>query len=337
MHTSKKQNVFVLVLFFSYIFSIKAIDTEITPHKFSSYEEALQANYIVPKSSIYKANRSEEDAPSLVYYVSKPIKSTEYPLAILCTGSSNRESAGSIIPFHRYFLQQFLDLEMGVVTAEQWGIDSNVAQIDEFMEHYTRTQRLKDHQDLIEELQNNPPDGWNGQLIFLGISEGGLLVTRLSELYSDITIATINLCGAGDWSWRDELWEFLGAMKKNARWYERIIFTFMLPFSRKSFDKSMDNALKSPVFTKEFLGMTYLYHADAETFPDINYNKLITPFLVVAGAEDSLIQSCDLFVDKAEKLRCPITYLRVDGMDHYVRKCPDVLAQVFEWLKAQMV
>ena len=50
-------------------------------------------------------------------------------------------------------------------------------------------------------------------LFFLGGSEGGPIVTTLTTEYPDITIATINWSGAGDWSWRDELWAFIEGMK----------------------------------------------------------------------------------------------------------------------------
>lgn len=32
----------------------------------------------------------------------------------------------------------------------------------------------------------------------------------------------------------------------------------------------------------------------------------------------------------------PITYLRVEDMDHYVRRRPDIIEQSFEWLKHQL-
>lgn len=84
-------------------------------------------------------------------------------------------------------------------------------------------------------------------------------------------------------------------------------------------------------------GMTYLYHADAFEKPSIDYAKIKIPFLVVAGAEDSIIESCDQFVQKALDAGAPITYFRVDGMDHYIRKRPDVIDKSFEWLKFQIL
>ena len=83
--------------------------------------------------------------------------------------------------------------------------------------------------------------------------------------------------------------------------------------------------------------MTYLYHADAQKFPEYDYHKIKTPFLVVSGTADSLIKSSDAFVEKATKAGANITYQRVDGMDHYVRKNQKAVEQTFAWLKEQLL
>jgi acetyl esterase/lipase len=82
--------------------------------------------------------------------------------------------------------------------------------------------------------------------------------------------------------------------------------------------------------------MTYLYLADAFQKLPIDYTKICAPLLVVEGAEDSRIDTCDQFVQKAEAAGAPVTYFRVDGMDHYIRKRPDVIDQSFAWLKEQL-
>lgn len=76
-------------------------------------------------------------------------------------------------------------------------------------------------------------------------------------------------------------------------------------------------------------------------YPKIGYEKIHTekihtPFLVVSGTEDTIIQSSDAFVEKARNSGANVTYLRVEGMDHYVRKRPDIIDQSFEWLRSQL-
>jgi hypothetical protein len=125
----------------------------------------------------------------------------------------------SIIHFHRYFLKEFLDLGVGVLTVEQRGVDDHQVNTKEFMEHDTGSNRLIDHRTVIEHLKKHPPLGWNGKLIFLGVSEGGAIVRTLSTGYPKMTLATINWSGAGDFSWCDELWTFMQTMIQHTLCY----------------------------------------------------------------------------------------------------------------------
>ncbi len=315
---------------------------EITPYKYTNQErEKGLASYKIPESSRYALTR--ENNSELIYYLSKPQQGS-FPIAILCGGSSSRNDVVSIIHFHRYFLQEFLDLGCAVITIEQQGVDNDKVCVDEFLEHYTRSARLKDHRQVIDCLAKNPPKGWNGTFVFMGVSEGGPLVTTLTTDYSNKTVATINWAGAGDWSWDDELWLFMQNLEKTLPWHIKVRMMFpswmplsidlYIPDSRKKFDELISETIKNPVSAKELFGMPYRYHADAlKAYPAHDYSKLKTPFLVVAGDQDTIIQSCDAFVQKAKDAGAPITYMRIAEMDHYIRHRPDVIEQSFAWLK----
>lgn len=308
----------------------------ITPYKFTD-EERSTLSYEAPASSRFTTRRSG-DAPDIVYYFSQP-NPNDYPIVIMCGGSSDKNNIESIIHTHRYFLQEWLDMGIGVITLEQWGVDGNKVNTKEFIGHYTRSQRLEDHKIAIEHLKLNPPIGWNGKFIFWGVSEGGPLVIKLTEEYPDITIATINWSGTGDWSWKEELWVFLqqllidcpecghGVLLRDCT-----ICSQEFP-SRDVYDNYMRDILQNPTTDQEFFNMTNKYHADALLYPSPNYQKIRTPFLVVTGVKDSLIHSSDAFVQKAIEAGVDITYLRVPDMDHYVRKRPDVIEQSFNWLR----
>lgn len=308
----------------------------ITPYKWVDYK---YPKYLIPKSCRFTVSR-QAGQPDIIYYMSKPKKET-YPIAIVCTGSTNKDSIASIIHFHRYFLQEFLDLGIGVISIEQWGVDGDTIDAQEFMQHYTRSQRLKDHSAVINHLINHPPVGWNGTFIFLGVSEGGPLVTSLTTEYQSRTLATINWCGAGDWNWADELWAFIQDMRNNGPWWIKlwdcsprwVPFAPNVPKSRQEFDTRMKETIAHPCPAKEFLGMTHMYHADALAYPAPAYDTIKTPFLVAAGAKDSIIDSCDAFVQKAQEAGIPITYIRVPDMDHYIRKRPEIIVQSFNWLQ----
>jgi hypothetical protein len=64
----------------------------------------------------------------------------------------------------------------------------------------------------------------------------------------------------------------------------------------------MDKTLTDPTPEKEFMGMTYMDHADALNWPDIDYKELKSPYLGVSGAKDTFIQSSDDFVRKAKQV-----------------------------------
>lgn len=314
--------------------------TEITAHKFGEYEECLKLDYQIPGSSRFTTPRSQVGAPDIVYYMSTPKDVVSYSIAILCGGSTSAGQVASIVHFHRYLLDEFLTLPAAVVTVEMWGIDGNEVDEKLFMEHYTRSQRLYDHQDIINHLLARPPKGWNGRLILFGVSEGGPLVLSLTQEYADYVDATVNWVGAGDQNWKEELWDFIKDLRKNMPWRYKFldmlpswIFNSGIPKKYELYRKAMQETLDNPTADQTFLDMTYKYHADALTYPKINYEQLRTPFLSVIGSRDPMIVSADLFAQKAFAAGVPITYMRIEGMNHSIRKRLDVVAQTFEWLK----
>lgn len=333
------------ILFFSPFLPLNA--AEITPHKYTDEEKQNGGpKYEIPSSSRFTTKRMGANSPDIIYYFSQPQKQN-FPIAILVGGSSLEDDITSIIHFHRYFLKEFLDLGVGVITLEQQGVDGNQVNTREFMENYTRSNRLSDHRVVIEHLKKHPPLGWNGKLIFLGVSEGGPIVTTLTCEYPEMALATINWSGAGDFSWGDELWVFMQDMTQNTPWYVKLrtklpswmpySLDLYSPKSRKDHDNAMDETIKNPTANLKLAGMTYKYHHDAlKIYPKPGYEKIKTPYLVVAGVRDSIIDSSDSFVRKAKKMGAPITYMRISGMDHYVRKREDVINDSFAWLKKQL-
>lgn len=327
-----------LVLGVLSFFSIVAAD-EITPHKFTDIEMSNGINYHIPESSRFIIERGL-DSSKIIYYASFP-QTTNFPIAILCGGSSLEHQVSSIVHFHRYFLKEFLDLGIAVLTVEQQGVDGNRVDVKEFMKNYTRSNRLYDHRRVIESLKEQPPSGWNGKLVFLGVSEGGPLVTTLTTDYSDITLATINWSGAGDYSWDLELWEFIQDFRANAPWYIQFLlalprwvpFVPYIPKEKVEYEVIINEIINNPTPDLKFFGMTYQYHADAlKYYPCPEYEKITTPYLVVAGAYDSFVKSSDAFVEKALLAGCSLTYMRISNMDHFVRKREDVIQNSFAWL-----
>lgn len=304
-----------------------------------TFLEAKQ--YDIPTAIRFTIEREDGELP-IVYYFSPPDNNDPYPILILCDGSSSKGDIRSVFFIRECLEDRILPLQVGYLTIEKWGVDGNEVDENAFWSHYTRSQRLADHLKTIRHLQEEPPSGWNGKLVFVGVSEGGPLVTDLSILCPD-TIATVNWVGAGDWNWSDELWQFFETWKDHSFWmrlYDAIPrwlpFSSDIPQTREEYDALVQHIIQNPVLDQFLAGMTYLYHADAFQKPTVDYTKIHSPFLVVEGTDDSSIASCDQFIQKALEAGAPVTYLRIEGMDHWIRKRPDVIDQSFDWLKKQL-
>lgn len=306
------------------------------------FSQIEATEYDITPSIRFTLEREESSSPIIYYFSTPDGASKAYPIFIICDGSESKGSERSIFFVRDFFEERVRSLGAGYLAIEKCGIDGNEIDKPEFWKRYTRSQRLKDHMQVIRHLEENPPAGWNGQFIFAGVSEGGPLVTDLSIICPN-TIATINWSGAGDWSWADELWQFFEHWKKNSFWirlYDSIPrwmpFSPDIPSTRPEFDALVQEIIANPSPDLWMGGMTYLYHADAFQKPPVDYSMIRIPFLVVAGAEDSIIESCDQFVQKSLDAGAPITYFRVDGMDHYIRKRPDIIDQSFDWLQQRI-
>ena len=76
---------------------------DISPYQFSDAERQNGfSEYKIPESSIFSVARSDNDAPAITYYFSKPKQSKKYPIVIFCSGSQVRGSVSSIIHVHLF-------------------------------------------------------------------------------------------------------------------------------------------------------------------------------------------------------------------------------------------
>lgn len=279
----------------------------------------LHANtvYEIPENIRYTTHR--DDASKITYYFIPHINTNKkHPIAIVCEGSSLKGELESVMRIHTAWglHQSLTQMGLGIVTVEKRGIDGNIINEKEFFENYTRTNRFNDHCSVIEALKLNPPTGWNGKLIFIGGSEGGPLALSLTLKYPSQTIATVNWAGATDNSWPDQIWNFF----HYDSWLTWLVGLYHLPWSKEKLYKKFKEIKCNPSSEKWFAGLTYRYHADVfeEEKRNAMYTKIATPLLVVTGTKDTIIDTSDTFVDKAQQAGVPITYYRVDGMGHGV-------------------
>lgn len=303
---------------------------EITPFK---YDE-IKPEYEVPEDSRFVVKRSFKR--DVVYYLSKPEKAS-YPIAVLIDGSSSIGSVSSVIHFHRYFLQECLDLGMGALSVESLGVDGQKIDEKKWRYHYKRSGRVLWNKKAIEALKKNPPAGWNGKLVFIAVSEGGAIANELAAKYKNETLAVVNLCGASGKRWIEHVWNFVQKLDREDVLCSHKFIIRDCNRCKDILNRGWLNFIMGSIRWENspyenFLGMSGVYHADAMGFPLPKYKKLTMPYLAVAGELDHDIECSDLFVEKAKEAGMDITYFRVEGMDHYIRKRPDILEQTFEWL-----
>lgn len=281
----------------------------------------------------YSISRNKPSEPNINFYLSKPSVQS-YPIVILVGGSTDKEHLASILWFHNYFSKELSSAMLGAVSVEGWGINGHDISESEFMNHYTRTQILHDCQYVIDYIRKHPPIGWNGKLGLLGVSEGGNIAIELNEDLKNNVLATVLWSGASDLSWRDELWanmqEIHGTIS-NCDFQDCKDIS-----SRKNYDLRMDEILENPSPNKYFFNMTNKYLADAMNYPTPNYKKMNGSLLIITGDKDKLVTSSDMFYDKAKSAKVDITYWRIESMDHYIRKRPDLIESSFEWLQQKL-
>lgn len=299
----------------------------------TAVKENADAKNPAPLSE-YAIKRPHTGEPDIVYYLSSPPAKKSFPLILLIGGSSDQDNIVSITEFHRYFLKDFEAIGAGALTVEQWGIAGQAIDKEAFMAHYTRTQRLQDHQAVIEHIRRFPPPGWNGKLALLAVSEGGNIAMPLIANPDNAIAATAMWSGAGDWSWREELWVFLQSLcvEGSAKGAEAC----QNAAARQQYEARLDEVVRHPSAQHYYVGMTNRYMADALTYPGPDYKNIQGKLLMVTGVKDTLIQSSDDFYKKAKQAGMDVTYWRIEDMDHYIRNRPELIKRSFEWLKQQL-
>lgn len=196
---AKNVNLKIFFLFCALFFKIGA--NEIIPYKlfkfFDQDKSFKRPTYIVPKNCKHIISRTKfannslvninEITNSIYYYLSIP-KKENYPIVILIGGSidlTSLKQSWSIIDIHRFYLQEIMEIDAGLLTVEKLGINDASYNEKLIFDHYTRSQILFDHEALINNLLQNPPPGWNGEIILWGISEGGYIAQKIAEKYQN--------------------------------------------------------------------------------------------------------------------------------------------------------
>lgn len=349
----------------------------ITPYKlFDEYDRDKnfkRVEYKVPIDSKFKILREKfykndidkltlKKEVELDYYVSIPNKKSNYPIVVLCTGGQDiidLKLSWSVIDLHRHYLREIMDLGCGLLTVERLGVIDVSYEETMVLDHYTISQRIFDHEAVINNLYKDPPKGWNGKLIFWGISEGGLVVQKLSEKYQDNVLLVIvwamhifidNLLDFS-FEYRNQLYEhylkttsLMNTIKFYAFYYFEKIYdmlVLLIPSKELSiisnkiyynmfFDKNNYYHLASLLLKNKinmpytlFDGMPLHYWKDCfsmDVFQYKNFSKKI-PLLNIIGEEDVIIKKyCHENYQKIKEC-LPLYKLEIiSNIGHRIRK-----------------
>lgn len=303
---------------------------------FSLFIFAVNAQQDCSRHAIIRDTASDSE---IIYYISKPDQAN-YPIVVLCEGSY---CAGQTIKSPSGLLKNFLPIlkncNVGLLTVEKWGVNGKQVDEKQFHAHNTITQRIQDHEQVINYLTTTKPDGWDGTLVFLGGSEGGDVAIALTLNYPERVIATIIFAGIGLQSRQDEIWDHIQEYLKNAPWYEKLGLWFMgISKNRQGFEKQIATMKQNPDPKKWWYGQTYKYWADVFSRPKNSslpeFYNLKSSIFISTGTADSLIESSDELVEKMKQHGMQVTYHRLQDVPHGMT---DHAPQIFDvaalWLQ----
>lgn len=115
-----------------------------------AFSQAQATEYDIPPSLRFTLER-EDSAPPLIYYFSTPEGAAKtYPIFIICDGSESKGSESSIFFVRDFFAARVRALDAGYLAIEKCGIDGYEIDKSAFWNRYTRSQRLKDHMQVIQ-------------------------------------------------------------------------------------------------------------------------------------------------------------------------------------------
>jgi hypothetical protein len=277
----------------------------------------------------------------IVYYLSSPAEVTDAgsPLVLLCDGSyCDDKPIRTVLHLHKLFVPLLKDCNVHILSLEKWGVDGKHVDQQQFHAHNTISQRVNDHATIINHLMQVGIDNWNGQLIFIGGSEGCDVITALTLAFAQKTIAAAFLTGIGLHTRQDEIWTWLSQQKNDSSWLMRLYLWWQgATKQRADFDLHVNYMIEHPDPAQWYLGQTYAYWADVftrtqETLLPEFYNLRIPMFIAIGTADES-INSTDELVARMQEHQMLVTYRRIDGIRHGIgTHYPAIFDEAAAWL-----
>ena len=257
----------------------------------------------------------EEDLQAYTYF---PLEGSSPALLIIEGSYTHNKRPKSILRLFKPFERIIKEAKCGIVFMEKQGISPEHFNREKFHRLNTPSQRLSDHQKLLDFLKKNPPNGWNGNFIILGGSEGGPIAIKLSRVADPI--ACITLGGCGDQTFKEHIWHTIQNYRHGKSIKNKLIaWWYNFPKNYLDFDKKCRLMKNDPSPKKWWFGQTYLYWADSlDQEEKTAFLELNCPVLVIAGSKDLEESSTQRLVSQAEEKGKDVIYKRIEGMGHNV-------------------
>lgn len=288
-------------------------------------------NLLLPEwalATTQKLHLSRANGSLLTAYYDAPPHAESFPIVIFILGSQ----CDSVAEWHQMLKPHAHKYEVGFITLEKQGVYS-VDEID--LEEYDATNsrefRIHDHLHFIRQLREGLIQGWNGQLVVVGGSEGGMIAAALTARTPEI-VATMVLSSGGGYCSVDEVTMALRRHLFDQCESEQELNYYMNQIALKFAEMSQD-----PSPYKSFLGYTYKWwacHLKYHTLDDLL--QIECPLYYAHGTEDEVIpiESADHAAEILRKSgKTNFVYRRIEECNHQVHLTHmHVFDEAFEWL-----
>ncbi len=282
----------------------------------------------IAPATTQKLHLTRANGTLLTAYYDAPPHAESFPIIVFILGSQ----CDSVAEWHQMLKARAHAYEVGFITLEKHGVYSiDEIDLEEYDLHNSREYRIHDHLHFVKQLREGLIQGWNGQLIMCGGSEGGMIAAAMTARCPEV-VATMILSSGGGMSTQEEI---MLALRNHLR--SQCESDAELEHYAHQLELKMVEMIQDPTPYRHFLGFTYKWwacHLQYCTIDDIL--QIDCPLYYAHGDEDEIIpvESADIAVQiLRESGKTNFVYRRIEGCNHQAHLTHmHVFDEAFEWL-----
>jgi pimeloyl-ACP methyl ester carboxylesterase len=229
----------------------------------------------------------QRDDGSMIEGYLTPPDSASKPVIIAIQGSSSQ----SVYPWHLDLSERAEAQGLGLLTIERRGYDD----AEVFRENDALDSRLSDYHEVINHLSELLDSSWQGGVILLAHSEGGLIALNLAPSISDLSALLLFSTGGGLTA-AEETLVVLESRLSSSCAFSQDETLFYLTGVKKLFEEMCND----PTISKEFLGKTYRWWSSLLSIKPSDIAAISCPIYMLHGTLDQRIPviSADTLADQ---------------------------------------